>query len=763
MANKIRMHISCENIAPIENLNREIQSGTLKVGVFANNGSGKTFISRLFRLTENQTDIELENDEISPTDKLISFGKNNAKFSFSVVDKEGNTKDDFNINLTKGKLPIIPKTNYIYHTFNQDYVEDNISALGYEKDSDIEGFILGKVNIDLKDYEERLRKISEEGTSLSDQVKNEIRNYLDSNINDIQNIKRLGEYKKLNYDEIFKNIDKEAIPVSKSFQVLLDDYNKIKSVPENLQNILKVIRVNIKFEQLTEIKRNCEITYTLSSLAENFKTKIKEKQSFVEAGMDLIDEHKICPFCEQYLQQDALSLIENYTKYLTDTEAKTIKLFKYYKNIIDAFISQIKDIEIYNSKRILEFNTYKNNYIPSCAEIELKKLDVEEVESNLIKINELIEKKLSDISVSVEFDQSLIEELEKNQTLLNNVIDSNNKQIDSINEKKSRINNENKNTRKELCNSAFNQLVNTHKINFKNIIKLRNDYTTLNQEIRKKKEQQKISKKDKVAETIKTVLNYFFSDKYSLDSDSFRLIFKKNILEKNQAKNVLSEGEKNIVAFAYYIGDCHLKIKSEDDYKNLFFIIDDPISSMDFTHVYTLCGVIRDLDKIIEKLNRVKFILFTHNNDFMRVLASNNILDKKLLLKNGKLIDFNNNLTVPYLNHLFDIYDIAKKIKAPNHTTANSIRHIIETLTKFDKVETNRESIAEYIRDNIPSETKSFTLINDLSHGGWRSEQAPITDDEYIEICNTLIEHINKKFKGQIDYCKKLCNVKPIS
>ena len=92
-------------------------------------------------------------------------------------------------------------------------------------------------------------------------------------------------------------------------------------------------------------------------------------------------------------------------------------------------------------------------------------------------------------------------------------------------------------------------------------------------------------------------MNYFFSDKYTLDEETFRLVFYKNTLEKDQAKDVLSEGEKNIIAFAYYIGDTHLKVESEDDYGKLFFIIDDPISSMDFTHVYTLCGVIRDISK----------------------------------------------------------------------------------------------------------------------------------------------------------------------
>jgi hypothetical protein len=177
---------------------------------------------------------------------------------------------------------------------------------------------------------------------------------------------------------------------------------------------------------------------------------------------------------------------------------------------------------------------------------------------------------------------------------------------------------------------------------------------------------------------------------------------------------------------------------------------------MDFTHVYTLCGVIRGIKKIIDKLKRERFIIFTHNNDFMRIISANNIVDKKLILKNSEISEFNNNLTVPYINHLLDIYMIARKDTKANHTTANSIRHIIETLTKFQNIETSSDSIAEYITENIPNDTKSYTLIQDLSHGGWRSEQAPITDDDYKEVCETVISHIEKYFKKQIEYCSKL-------
>ena len=757
---KITSVIKCQNIAPIVNLTREIKSSSLKMGVFANNGSGKTFLSRLFRLTEKQDELVLDENGKSPTDKLLTFGKNSGTFSFKITDKKGNVKDDFSISVTKGQIPTIPDTKYLYHTFNQDYVEQNIQVLGYEKDSDIKGFILGKANIDLKDDEDNLAKITKEGEQLKEQVEKEINTYVEENISNIQNIKRLSEYANLRPNEIFQGVEKDLFEVSKSIDDLFADYNKIKSVPEYLADIETVDRLNINFQTLNEVKENLNKEFSLSSLAEDFKEKIKSKQAFVETGMTLLSdtENNSCPFCEQELQESAISLIDNYTKYLNDTEAKTIKQFKGNIELLSDIITSLKVIETANSKRINLFNEYKTKYIPSSEDEELSSLNIEEAEQAIQSLIEIIEEKLKDISKSVVVENSVIENIEKHQTLLNNSIDANNEKINSINAKKNGISDENKAVRKEICKCAYNNLVETHKTNIKSIFQLREQWETLDTEIKKKKEQQKVSKKEKVASTIKTVLNYFFSDKYTLDEETFRLVFYKNTLEKDQAKDVLSEGEKNIIAFAYYIGDTHLKVKSEDDYEKLFFIIDDPISSMDFTHVYTLCGVIRDISKIIDKLNRERLIIFTHNNDFMRVLTANNIVDKKLLLKKGELKDFNNNLTVPYINHLMDVYNIARKNEVANHTTANSIRHIIETLTKFQNVDISKDGIAEYIRTNIPNDTKSYTLINDLSHGGWRSEQSPITEDDYKDVCETIIKHIEKDFKGQIEYCKKFNN-----
>lgn len=644
--NKITTIIECQNIAPIENLTKEIKSNSLKMGVFANNGSGKTFLSRLFRLTEKQEEITLDESGNSSTDKFLSFGKNNGYFSFKITDKNGNVKDDFNISINKGEVTEIPNTAYIYHTFNQDYVEQNIRVLGFEKDSDIQGFILGKSNIDIQDEEEELENIEKEYNTIKVEIEKKINDYLDENINKLANIKRLKEYSYLKPNNIFQGVNKDLFDVTKNIDELFTDYNKVKSVPENLSDIATINKINVSIETLNEIKKNLKKTIFVSEIKN-----IKDKQEFIETGITLLpsSQDKVCPFCEQELQENALNLIDNYTKFLNDSEAKTIRKFKSYLELLTSIITSLKTTENINSKRINLFNDYKTKYIPASEKTELDNLHIGEIQSKTQILIENIENKIKDISQPISIDDLLIENIEKELTMFNCIINSNNEHIVLINDRKNEIGEENKNIRREICKSAYNHLVETHRNNINIFFELEQKQITLKEEIKEKKELQKVSKRSKVASTIKNVLNYFFSDKYTLDEDTFRLVFDNNKLEKNQAKDVLSEGEKNIVAFAYYIGDTHLKVETEDDYEKLFFIIDDPISSMDFTHVYTLSGVIRNITEIIDKLKREKIIIFTHNIEFMRVLSANNIINKKMLLKKGELKDFNNNLTVPYI------------------------------------------------------------------------------------------------------------------
>lgn len=753
-----KIKIQCTNIAPLTKLDNEFENNSLKIGVFANNGCGKTFISRMFRLLEKEASVDGNGGSVQSvdTDKLITLGETKASFGFKISDNNGNSVEDVKIDLVKANAPEIPKTKYIYHTFNQDYVEENIRALGYEHKEDIQGFILGKTNIDITDDTTKLAELTKNKMELYDNIEAKINAFIDKHIASIANIRRLSDYAQFVSVNVFLTYGeskKQYLP--KAFNDYIADYDKIKAVPENLADIATIPSIQVDEKTFSEALTILSTAYTLSHFADDFKEEIRRKQDFIEKGLDFINmNERICPFCKQELGVEALVLIDKYNEFICNEESQTIRRIRTLIQILESKQKELTSLKIKNSDAANHYNDYKTKYIPSCEAYSLTLIDIKATNDLLIELKNALENKLKDISKVVSVREDMTETIENQMEIIMKIVEDNNTLIIEINGKKNAINEESKEVRRNICKSAYNYWVDKYGVDQKRYVDLGRQIESLALEIKKKQESVKISKKKLVTATIKQVLDYFFSGKYSLDEKTFRLVFQSKTLEKNQTKNVLSEGEKNIVAFAYYLGDTHTIVEKEDDYKRLFFIIDDPISSMDFTYVYTLSGVIRDLKILFANIgNRIRHLILTHNSDFIRILSSNNILDKVLLLKGNSLQEWSDNFTVPYINHLLDVFQIARKGEKASHTTANSIRHIIETIDRFESINSNEDSVKRFIQKNIPNDKKTYTYINDLSHGGWRTEQQPMTDDDYREVCETIVALVQTRYPNQIKYC----------
>lgn len=757
MAKIRKVKIKCRNLAPLSSLSKEINTSALQFVIYANNGEGKTFLSNIFRLLENNPSYLQDKQGNILTDKFISFDKNICDFQFSISDNEG-SKEDAKIQINRGTIPVIPSTNYIYHVFNQDYINEN-SRANYDKDGNITDYIIGKSNIDVSEDKKSQKSLEKQKSDLENKIKPELTEEIENRIGSIPNIKRLNEYKDyLNYDSIFLDYDKPWADIEKSFKEYLNDYDKIKSVPEDLPIINEIPIVNENIEFVKTVLAKLEEKFTLSALADEFKKKVSDKREFVETGLTLLNDENKCPFCEQYLETDALKLIDKYTKFINDEETKTRKAFEAKKQEILNYIESVKKCNVLNIHSINKFNEYAEKYFSSSKNEILENIDIESLIEQLNGLSEKIDKKIIDISLPVIYDAGLFESINSNITVLNKAIKANNIAIKQINNKLGNLSEENKAVRKNLCKALFNEMASKYQKDFFSIKKFSSDIQSLKISIQKKQEQNKINKRDIIIKTIKSVLNQFFSDKYSLDEETFRLTFNKKLLNSGQAQDVLSEGEKSIIAFAYYLGDTHIKIKHVDDYSRLFFIIDDPISSMDFDHVYTVSGIIREIKDFLNLDGFVRYFILTHNLEFMRILVSNEIAKMSFVLCKNELKEFNNTLTVPYIIHLSDLYKISIGQNKPCHTTANSIRHIMETITKFEHLELVNGAVNKYIDDNFKDNIKVYTMINDLSHGAWRNEQPAISESDYVLLCKALINHIDKKYKSQIEYCKTKLN-----
>lgn len=350
-----------------------------------------------------------------------------------------------------------------------------------------------------------------------------------------------------------------------------------------------------------------------------------------------------------------------------------------------------------------------------------------------------------------------INEIEQEISRNNESIKNNEGHISFINRILADSSATNREIRRNLCKALSNDIKKAVSANILTIQENTQRIEELAKSIQNKQMASKAKKRDKVADVISKILDECFRGKYSFNKETFLLKIKNNDLKKGQANIVLSDGEKSVVAFAYYLGDVFLKINDEGDYDRLFFVIDDPISSMDFNYIYVISSIIRRLREYIpiSSSKKERFMIFTHNMEFLRILSVNQIISSSYRIKNDTIEKFTGNFSIPYIAHLKDISAISKGKERPNHTTANSVRHILETLNRFE--DPNKDaSIEKYIRHYFPDDQYLYTLIQDLSHGAWRSEQPSVFEDDYVEICKRVVQHIQNKYPGQITYCEKL-------
>ena len=744
MAKKITTTFKAQNIGPHINLSNSLVFSSLKVGVFANNGSGKTFLSRMFRLVENP--------EIENANKILSINSKSGYFCFQIDEKkdDGNTSEKLEITIEKDKEPIIKNdTKYIYHVFNSDYVKANIAEKKYQPDGEIEGYILGKSKIDLSKEKEKLKELENQILDKGNVFKKAVEDKRED-LDNLKVRKNTQEYK-FTYTDVYKNTfdynDNDTFSNLKKLNSVLS------KMPDDLIDV-STFETKLDIIFLNDLTKLLSSKFSKSSFAKEFKDKIDSKQDFVAEGLSKLPEDRTkwesCPFCEQELKETAKKLIDDYVKFLNDEESKV-------KTEINDLIEKLEQLEksltvdfANHSKTLKQFNNVKQ-YIPSYININLTDFDDDkEIKSSINSFKDLLLVKKADIEKPIEIKefQNEIDTIKKYYTSCCKIINNNNQQILLLNEKRKNTSTEKLNLNRRLCKALYQELQIDLKVSINEIKELHKLKKKIIEDITEKESQEKVSKKAKVLESLKYYLNCFFGDKYTLDEESFCLKFKTHLMTEN-ATDILSDGEKSIVAFCFYLSDIHKVVSKETDYENLFLIIDDPISSLDFHYVYSVSQVLRNLKEQL-KVERNRFLIFTHNLEFMSILIRNNIVGKgdHVILINGELKALNRELVMPYEEHLRDVYSVSKSTIEPSHTTPNSVRHVLETIQRF---EAPNMILKDYVdkQGALGENEFIYSLMHDASHGVIRQQKA-YTNEMITKGCEVVIEFINGKYEGQI-------------
>ena len=312
---KFTISLNIENIGPHFGSNRlslskEVDSN--KCIFYATNGTGKSFISKTFRLTETPD---------TNTDDLLTIGKNKANFSFDI--KSNNTTKQLSIVLEKNKGPVITNTSgLLFHTFNSDFVEENIKPRHYTPNGDIEGYILGKAQIDLTSEKAQESNLVAKLKTLNADV-DEIISKARADLRHAGVQKNMNEMALIVREQIEQHKSFDDIPL---YREVLAQLDKLKKVPETLADI-SIPKLDFDTSCLDNIAKEFATVYPKSEWDEEFVRYYKENRLFLEGGLDKMKtQPDCCPFCQRPFDKQALLLIKRYLDYRNNQEAKTIAI-----------------------------------------------------------------------------------------------------------------------------------------------------------------------------------------------------------------------------------------------------------------------------------------------------------------------------------------------------------------------------------------------------------------------------------------------------
>ncbi|MGI6450430.1 MAG: hypothetical protein ACOX3R_09070, partial [Desulfitobacteriia bacterium] len=152
---------------------------------------------------------------------------------------------------------------------------------------------------------------------------------------------------------------------------------------------------------------------------------------------------------------------------------------------------------------------------------------------NLIDTNFIVEPVVEECKKAI---QGISKQQEKNAVI-----------IKQVNKTKQDVNSERLSLRRNLCKAQYLKLHHSLSSDFNELENMESDLSRLQQSLIEKEQQARISKKDKVFETLEYFLDKFFAGKYSIDKETFQIKFWGNNVG-NRVSKILSDGEKSIVA-----------------------------------------------------------------------------------------------------------------------------------------------------------------------------------------------------------------------
>ena len=634
----------------IESSNDDLSFGRQTI-IFGANKIGKTTLTSIFKsLKENNKNYIVSRK---------TFGSGSIdKQECEIIYNDGN-KNIFDTNWNNSDIEIFDNEFIQRNVFIGDKIEQNHKAELYRILIDEKNL---KIQAEIDDKEKENEQLRRE----KDQIK----------IN-------IGK----DFESFIKLEDKDGVD---------DIDNKIKENQDKQKQFYNQSRLN-------QLKATTKLFFNFVSFEEdvrqNIDTKLEQKIKghiencwngennnidFLSLGIDKISEDKnVCPFCGQSLE-NVSELIKNMGEFFSN-------VYKQTQMSINKAINNFKEIDI--EKEVAQFKA---------EGFEFKtKINFNDLNKHLKGVLSKIEEKQKDLSVDVK-----IEELAEYKSY-KNVIETMNKEVDALKietmniyelQKEAialKLNKERfsvegidkykKYKKNEDASIIKKQGIDQSNTNLKN--KLNSLFASylveINDVLEKSYANFKLTKLQSISN--RTMNDKFFCD-YAFIFDNTHDINILNDEDKPQFKNTLSDSDKRIFAFAFYVA----KLKKDGLLNNKIVILDDPFTSLDEERRDSMID-------ILSNLTCKQIILLSHSRSFVKrclLRFNKNIKDedkdvKKLRLKNNSSnkteiskLDINldndfldgveqylNFLTSADASNIMSHYDYARKI----------IEHIVRT------------------------------------------------------------------------------------
>jgi wobble nucleotide-excising tRNase len=589
--------------------------------IYGRNYSGKTTLSRIFRSLEK--------------------GELNEKYSNTTFEFE-HTGTDRMCHLD------VQNCSYDIRVYNRDYISENLKFL-INEDGTIKPFvILGESNITIE------KEIAEREEILGSETKKTgLKFELKNNTNAYQK-KSERESAESDLDDKLKTKANQSIKKNQIYNDVNYTITKIKTVIANIQkNKIQLLReeeVESKKKLLKEESKDNVLpipkyTVSFSSLHKKAEQLLAKKIQPTQSIQDLLNDHLL-----QEWVRDGITHHKNKRNKCALCGAvlpKNLwdKLYAHFSKESETLRQDLKSLILAINKEkeaAKNITTVSEEQLYSSYHRELKSLN-EAIKKEKDYYLENLDKIIDDVENRSKnnFQTKSIVKLTGNSSAINECIDEINKLINANNEKSKSLVEDQEKARKALrlnevgtfiididYSSELKKIENLAKEE-KSKLKDKQETVEKIKELEKRVAELKTRIKDEShgAQRVNKYLNHYFGHKglhlaAAEDENGVGVTFR--ILRGDEEALNLSEGERSLVAFCYFIARLE---DIETKNKELIIWIDDPVSSLDYSHIFFIFSLIESvLAKPYKKDDGSngyyykQLFISTHNLDFLKYL-----------------------------------------------------------------------------------------------------------------------------------------------